>query len=106
MTGSPERTLGQRGQYVANDIAVGIVSINPDPSKPAVRLVLRDFSGPGGRPETQVTARPGDVLDWCARRLTLTAVVSATAEDARRDADGRPVGYITFHDDPIPRTAQ
>jgi hypothetical protein len=106
MTGSPELTLGQRAQYVANDIAIGIVSINPDPSKPAVRLVLRDFSGSDGRPETQVTARPGDVLDWVTRRLTLTSVVSANAADARHDADGRPVGYITFHDDPIPETAQ
>ena len=40
-TQTPENLLPQRAQYVRHGIAMGIISINPDPAHPAVRLVLR-----------------------------------------------------------------
>jgi hypothetical protein len=98
-THNPENLLPQRAQYVRHGIAMGIISINPDPAHPAVRLVLRDLSGNQAFPEFQVTARPGDVVEAGDRRLTITSVVApaGSGEDAD-DADG--VGHIAFRDEP------
>lgn len=99
-TQTPESLLPQRAQYVRHGIAMGIISINPDPAHPAVRLVLRDLSGNQAFPEFQVTARPGDVVEAGDRRLTITRVVTPPAEpgdggEGRADA----VGHIAFRDE-------
>jgi hypothetical protein len=99
MTQTTDNRLSQRAQYVRNGIAMGIISINPDPAHPAARLVLRDLSGTGAFDEFQVTARPGDVIGCGPRRLTVTAVVSAPSEEPAGDHSD-PVGHITFRDEP------
>lgn len=107
-TQTSENLLPQRAQYVRHGIAMGIISINPDPAHPAVRLVLRDLSGDQAFTEFQVTARPGDVVEAGDRRLTITRVVAAgsateagdegrAGADANADADA--VGHIAFRDD-------
>lgn len=105
VTPSPELRLSQRAQYVAHGIAFGIVSINPDPAHPAVRLVLRDLTGSDGPAEWQITARPGTVIDWGTRRLTLTAVVTADAAPRTDIAPGTRPGTAPDTDrvrDPAP----
>ena len=102
MTQAAENLLPQRAQYVRNGIAVGIVSINPDPAHPAARLVLRDTSGAESFEEFQITARPGDVIAAGPRRLTVTAVVAAPAGGVGDYSD--PVGHIAFCDEPADGT--
>lgn len=92
MTEAAPNRLKQRAQYVADGVAVGIIAVNPDPAHPAARLVLRTLYGAGGPAELQVTARPGDVVDYAGRRFTITAVVAA-GEDAE-------VGHVDFRDEP------
>jgi hypothetical protein len=94
-----ESLLPQRAQYVRNGIAMGIISINPDPAHPAARLVLRDLSGTDAFEEFQVTARPGDVIGCGPRRLTVTAVVTAPP-GSPDDGYDAPVGHIAFRDEP------
>lgn len=94
-----ENLLPQRAQYVRDGLAMGIVSINPDPAHPAVRLVLRDLSGNQAFPEFQVTARPGDVVEAGDRRLTITRVV-APMTAAAEEGEGDVVGHIAFRDEP------
>lgn len=95
-----DNLLAQRAQYVRNGIAMGIISINPDPAHPAVRLVLRDLSSEPAFDEFQVTARPGDVIEAGARRLTITDVVAMPAGSGSVPGYGGPVGHIAFRDDP------
>jgi hypothetical protein len=85
---------------------MGIISINPDPAHPAVRLVLRDLSGDQAFTEFQVTARPGDVVEAGDRRLTIMRVVAAESAakagdggEGHADADADAVGHIAFRDD-------
>ncbi|MBS2550718.1 hypothetical protein KGQ19_27985 [Catenulispora sp. NL8] len=103
-TQTPDNLLPQRAQYVRDGIGMGIISINPDPAHPAVRLVLRDLSGTGAFAEFQVTARPGDVIGAGSRRLTITEVVAAPAGGSDGGLDrgySDPVGHIAFRDEPV-----
>jgi hypothetical protein len=105
-TQTPENLLPQRAQYVRHGIGMGIVSINPDPAHPAVRLVLRDLSGNRAFAEFQVTARPGDVVEAGDRRLTITSVAAPSADSSEGDGEGgagrsEAVGHIAFRDEPV-----
>jgi hypothetical protein len=95
-----DNLLPQRAQYLRHGIAMGIISINPDPAHPAARLVLRDLSGARAFDEFQVTARPGDVVEAGARRLTITDVVAMPAGAGAGQDYGGPVGHIAFRDEP------
>ena len=109
-TQTPENLLPQRAQYVRHGIGMGIISINPDPAHPAVRLVLRDLSGNQAFAEFQVTARPGDVVEAGDRRVTITTVVAPAADSGAGDGGGDggradAVGHIAFRDEPAAGTA-